>query len=141
MREEIPGGGSALWFGSPSAKRVIAHMHGGGLVMYASTFHFGLAYEMYKAAIANGDDVALAVLAYGEFLEHLHISFSFLTVSDTCPSAPYPTQLRQLVAFVTHLMHGRDSKDVSHYPSYSRLYANVFDICRSICTEIALVDY
>lgn len=41
-------------------------MHGGGLVMYASTFHFGLAYEMYKAAIASGDDVALAVLAYGE---------------------------------------------------------------------------
>ncbi|KAL6818334.1 Alpha/Beta hydrolase protein [Trichoderma sp. SZMC 28013] len=98
VREEIPGGGSALWFGSPSAKRVIAHMHGGGLVMYASTFHFGLAYEMYKAAIASDDDVALAVLAY-----------------DTCPSAPYPTQLRQLVAFVTHLMHGRDSKDIDLY--------------------------
>ncbi|KAL7952921.1 Alpha/Beta hydrolase protein [Trichoderma compactum] len=98
MREEIPGGGSVLWFGSPSAQRVIAHMHGGGLVMYASTFHFGLAYEMYKAAIASGDDVALAVLAY-----------------DTCPSAPYPSQLRQLVAFVTHLMHGRDSKNIDLY--------------------------
>lgn len=115
-------------------------MHGGGLVMYASTFHFGLAYEMYKVATASGDDVALAVLAYGESSGYLHISIGFLTVLDTCPSAPYPTQLRQLVAFVTHLMHGRDSKDVSRYPSHSRLYANVFDICRLTCTEIVPVD-
>ncbi|UKZ79858.1 hypothetical protein TrVFT333_007621 [Trichoderma virens FT-333] len=98
VRQEITGGGSALWFGSPSAKRVIGHMHGGGLVMHASTFHFGLAYEMYKTATAGGDDVALAVLAY-----------------DICPNAPYPTQLRQLIAFVTHLMHGRDTKDINLY--------------------------
>ncbi|KAM0263535.1 hypothetical protein ACHAQJ_001154 [Trichoderma viride] len=98
VREEIPGGGSALWFGSPSAKRVIAHIHGGGLVMYASTFHFALAYNMYKAAVANGDNVAVAVLGY-----------------DTCPSAAYPIQLRQSVSFITHLMHGRDAKDISLY--------------------------
>ncbi|KAL6694019.1 hypothetical protein J3F84DRAFT_378371 [Trichoderma pleuroticola] len=69
-------------------------MHGGGLVMYATPFHFGLAYEMYKAAIASGDDVALAVLAYGECSEYLQVCLGFL-------------------------MHGRDSKDVSRYPSCS----------------------
>ncbi|KAL7933035.1 Alpha/Beta hydrolase protein [Trichoderma chlorosporum] len=53
---------------------------------------------MYKAATASSNNVALVALAY-----------------DTCPSAPYPTQLRQLVSFVAHLLHGRDAKDIDLY--------------------------
>jgi acetyl esterase/lipase len=66
VREEIPEGSSALWFGSPSAKRVIAHVHGGGLVMYATPFHIALAYDVYKAAASKNEDVAVVVLSYGE---------------------------------------------------------------------------
>ncbi|KAL6904136.1 Alpha/Beta hydrolase protein [Trichoderma evansii] len=98
VREEIPEGGSALWFGSPSAKKVIAHVHGGGLVLYATTFHFALAYDMYKIAISKDPDTAVAILSY-----------------DTSPSGAYPIQLRQLVAFVTYLMRVRDAKNIDLY--------------------------
>ncbi|PON27155.1 alpha/beta hydrolase fold protein [Trichoderma gamsii] len=97
-RKDMPEGGSALWFGSPSAKRVIAHVHGGGLVMYATPFHIGLAYNVYKAAISKDEDVAVVVLSY-----------------DTCPAGVYPVQLRQLVESIVYLMHGRDVKDIDLY--------------------------
>lgn len=70
----MPEGGSALWFGSPSAKRVIAHVHGGGLVMYATPFHIGLAYNVYKAAISKDEDVAVVVLSYGGQLRITNVS-------------------------------------------------------------------
>ncbi|EHK50391.1 uncharacterized protein TrAtP1_007477 [Trichoderma atroviride] len=98
VREDMPDGGSALWFGSPSAKRVIAHVHGGGLVMYATPFHMALAYNVYKAAASKDEDVAVAVLSY-----------------DTCPSGVYPIQLRQLVASIVYLMRERDAKNIDLY--------------------------
>lgn len=69
VKEDMPEGGSALWFGSPSAKRVIAHVHGGGLVMFATPFHIALAYNVYKAAVSRDEDVAVVVLSYGEQLQ------------------------------------------------------------------------
>ncbi|KAM0522529.1 hypothetical protein ACHAPE_002120 [Trichoderma viride] len=98
VREDMPEGGSALWFGSPSAKRVIAHVHGGGLVMYATPFHIALAYDVYKAAVSKDEDVAVVVLSY-----------------DTCPSGVYPVQLRQLVESIVYLMRERDAKNIDLY--------------------------
>ncbi|KAL7900357.1 Alpha/Beta hydrolase protein [Trichoderma sp. SZMC 28014] len=98
VREDMPEGGSALWFGSPSAKRVIAHVHGGGLVMYATPFHMALAHNVYKAAVSKDEDVAVVVLSY-----------------DTCPSGVYPAQLRQLVESIEYLMRGRDAKNIELY--------------------------
>lgn len=69
----MPEGGSALWFGSPSAKRVIAHVHGGGLVMYATPFHMALAHNVYKAAVSKDEDVAVVVLSYGKQFRTTHI--------------------------------------------------------------------
>lgn len=60
---------------------MIAHVHGGGLVLYATTFHFALAYDMYKVASANDDDVAVAVLAYGEYIQY--VLYSRLCLSNS----------------------------------------------------------
>lgn len=78
VREEIAGGGSALWFGSPLARRVTAHIHGGGLVMYATPFHLALAYDVYKAAVSKDEDVAVVVLSYGEQLRTINATLIFV---------------------------------------------------------------
>ncbi|KAK1241231.1 hypothetical protein MKX08_001205 [Trichoderma sp. CBMAI-0020] len=98
VRQDTPDGGSALWFGSPSAKRVIAHVPSGGLMMYVTPFYMALAYNVYKAAVSKDKDVAVVVLSY-----------------DTCPSGVYPVQLRQLVASIVHLMRERDAKNIDLY--------------------------
>ncbi|KAJ2983472.1 hypothetical protein NQ176_g659 [Zarea fungicola] len=64
-KKKFPGGGSVLWLGSPSAKRVALYVHGGGLVMSATSFHMSFLKRIQEAA-AGGDDesFAVAILAY-----------------------------------------------------------------------------
>ncbi|KAH8802499.1 hypothetical protein F5884DRAFT_846660 [Xylogone sp. PMI_703] len=95
VKEDLPGGGSVVWFGLTTAKRVLAFIPGGGLVMHASPFHINIGHEMYKTASAKHDDVAVAILAY-----------------DTCLIAPYPAQMSQAVGFVTHLLKRRDAENI-----------------------------
>ena len=78
------------WIGSRDAKQVIVHTCGGGLVMHAYDAHIITLINGYKVMKSNGQDVAIAILAYG-----------------VCPGAPYPTQIRQLVATVQHLLKTR----------------------------------
>ncbi|KAJ5612032.1 hypothetical protein N7510_005226 [Penicillium lagena] len=92
--EHLPCGPSVGWFGAKSAKKVLAYIHGGGLVMNGSVMQVGLAYNAYKLR-GPDKDTAVALLAY-----------------DTCPVAPYPTQLRQTVAFIQHLLKDHDPEDI-----------------------------
>jgi hypothetical protein len=64
--EQLPSGGSVGWFGSKSAKKLLAYIPDGGLVTYASTAQVQMAYHVYEAARGVTDDVALAVLSYGK---------------------------------------------------------------------------
>ena len=59
-------GGSVGWFGSKYSKRVLAYIHGGGLVVYATLAQVQMAHDVYKAAKTSGGEIALAILFYGE---------------------------------------------------------------------------
>ncbi|UKZ56965.1 hypothetical protein TrVGV298_010813 [Trichoderma virens] len=93
--EHLPSGGSVGWFGSKSAKKVLAYIPGGGLVTYASGAQIQMAYDAYKTALAAAGNVALAILSY-----------------DICAVAEYPSQLCQTVSFVESLMKDHDPEDI-----------------------------
>ncbi|KAL7928023.1 Alpha/Beta hydrolase protein [Trichoderma chlorosporum] len=95
LTEHLPSGGSVGWFGSKSAKKVLAYIPGGGLVVYASGAQIQMAYNAYKTAQAIAGDVALAILSY-----------------DICAVAKYPSQLCQTVSFVEYLMKDHDPEDI-----------------------------
>ena len=84
------------WIGSRDAKQVIVHICGGALLMHAYDAHIITLIHGYKVMKDNGQDVAIAILVYG-----------------LCPGAPYPTQLRQTVATVQHLLKSRAPETVN----------------------------
>ena len=64
--EKLPVEGSVGWFGSKFSQRVLAYIHGGGLVVYATLAQVQMAYDVYKAAKISSGEIALAILFYGE---------------------------------------------------------------------------
>jgi hypothetical protein len=59
------------WIGPRDAKQVILYACGGGLVMHAYDAHLISLINGYKIMKANGQDVAIVVLAYGNLPEKL----------------------------------------------------------------------
>ena len=64
--------------------------------MHAYDAHIITLINGYKVMKGNGQDVAIAILVYG-----------------ICPGAPYPTQIRQLVATVQHLLKTRAPETIN----------------------------
>lgn len=54
------------WIGSRDAKKVILYTCGGGLTMHCYDAHIINLINGYKIMKANGQDVAIAILAYGK---------------------------------------------------------------------------
>ena len=84
------------WLGARDAKQVIVYTCGGGLIMHAYDAHIINLINGYKVMKGNGQDVAIAILVYG-----------------LCPGAPYPTQLRQMVETVQHLLKTRGPETIN----------------------------
>lgn len=84
--ENLAGGGSIGWYGSKTASRVLGYIPGGAFMSYASVFQVQAAYDMYKdSRLRHGDDVALAVLSYGEYYyELLSYSNSYQRLHRRC---------------------------------------------------------
>ncbi|KAF1961787.1 alpha/beta hydrolase fold protein [Byssothecium circinans] len=80
---------TAHWIGSPDAERILIVFHGGGFV-YPATTQFQFVYDVQKEA---GDDTAGIVLSY-----------------SLAPGKPYPHQLKQAVALMSHLINEAGKK-------------------------------
>ncbi|GES59241.1 alpha/beta hydrolase fold protein [Aspergillus terreus] len=80
-------GAKGHWIGNPNAKKVIIYYHGGGFALSGSDGHFDFYSGLIESLNANGHDVALFFLSYA------------LT-----PHAAYPTQLRQAVEALRHIL-------------------------------------
>ncbi|RAR03607.1 alpha/beta hydrolase fold domain containing protein [Stemphylium lycopersici] len=88
----LPSGAQAHWLRSRSAKKVLVYFHGGGYVMPCSAGHLLWLDDFQKSL---GPDVSALLLAY-----------------DLAPEAKYPTQLKQAIELLHHLVH-TDSRDPS----------------------------
>lgn len=92
--EHLPDGMSALmWIGNRrTAKRVILYLHGGGFVVPVSTAHLETSLRIVEAfsgspSSPTSKETAVAILDY-----------------SPCPPAQYPTQFRQTVDALRHLL-------------------------------------
>ncbi|KAL1797718.1 hypothetical protein ACET3X_004324 [Alternaria dauci] len=87
---KLPSGTQAHWLGSRTAKTVLVYFHGGGYVLPCSAGHILWLDDFQKSL---GPNVSALLLAY-----------------DLAPEARYPTQLKQAVELLDHLVHteGRD---------------------------------
>lgn len=111
----LPSGALAHWIGNKTAKKVILYFHGtlrygctrieltvgdkgGGYVTPCTPGHFQYLKAMKDDRNAQGSDVAVLVLAY-----------------DLAPEHPYPTQLRQSIECLRHLVETerRSPADIS----------------------------
>ncbi|KAL6240215.1 hypothetical protein RBB50_012890 [Rhinocladiella similis] len=72
--------------------------HGGGFVYPAQEGHLKIVGEAYNTIQKNGHDVAIAILGYG-----------------LAPASPYPSQIRQAVAFTNHLLSQRSSQSINFF--------------------------
>ncbi|KAH7067368.1 Alpha/Beta hydrolase protein [Paraphoma chrysanthemicola] len=90
----LPSGTQAHWFGSSSVKKVIVYFHGGGYVMPCGPGHQTWLNDLQKSL---GPDVSALLLSY-----------------DLAPEQTYPTQLKQAVELLRHLVEteGRDPSDL-----------------------------
>ncbi|RDW59203.1 hypothetical protein BP5796_12127 [Coleophoma crateriformis] len=84
------------WLGPRTGKKVIVYACGGALVMHANNAHIQWLVNGYKAMKANGQDVSIAILAYG-----------------LCPDVPYPGPIRHMVGTVKHLLKSRAPETIS----------------------------
>jgi acetyl esterase/lipase len=89
----LPSGTQAHWFGHKSAKKVFVFFHGGGYVLPCSPGHM-LWLDDFQNAL--GPDISALLLAY-----------------DLAPEAQYPTQLKQGVELLHHLVH-TEARDPAH---------------------------
>jgi acetyl esterase/lipase len=80
---ELADNAKGLWIGSPSAEKVIVYFHGGGYVMAAIDAHFSWCLDAVKA----NPSTAVVLLSYTVALQE-----------------SYPTQLRQAVTLLRHLL-------------------------------------
>ncbi|KAI4932937.1 hypothetical protein J4E85_003340 [Alternaria conjuncta] len=91
---KLPSGTQAHWLGSRSAKKVFVYFNGGGYVMPCTPGHMLWLDDFQKSL---GPDVSALLLAY-----------------DLAPEARYPSQLKQAVELLHHLVHieGRNPSDL-----------------------------
>lgn len=83
-------------------------------MMSAYDAHLQFLIQAYKSLQANGQDVSIAILVYGEHLQFIpHLRKEILTSTGLTPGVPYPAQIRQTTAAIQHLLKSRAPESVS----------------------------
>ncbi|KAF9529912.1 Alpha/Beta hydrolase protein [Crepidotus variabilis] len=100
--EKVDAGAQLLWFTPKSRKRVVMYIHGGGYLLPAPPFAPGFWKLVADRLNEKGKDVSLAALEY-----------------TLVPKATFPTQLRQGVAALNHLIAAGYSPEDIHIVSDS----------------------
>ncbi|KAJ5135458.1 uncharacterized protein N7515_004736 [Penicillium bovifimosum] len=93
----LPHDTEGYWLGNKNAKNVIVYYHGGGFAMPASAVHFEFWLDMLSILNGTGQDVAVFFPRY-----------------SLTPHTRYPTQLRQAVEALRHIIvtTGRSASNV-----------------------------
>ncbi|KAJ9625974.1 hypothetical protein H2204_010273 [Knufia peltigerae] len=96
--EQSFGDFSVFWLGNRDAASLLVFFHGGGFMYPAQAEHLKILGDAYDIAMTRGRDVSIAIVDYG-----------------LAPASPYPTQLRQAVAFTNHLLSRRESQSINFF--------------------------
>ncbi|EAS30408.3 alpha/beta hydrolase fold protein [Coccidioides immitis RS] len=89
-------GGLGHWLGNKDAKNVLVYYHGGGFAISAGTAYFQVLKGIMEELNAAGKDIAIFVLTY-----------------TLAPHAVYPTQVKQAVEALRHVIQaGHDPSNV-----------------------------
>ncbi|KAI9369204.1 Alpha/Beta hydrolase protein [Aspergillus egyptiacus] len=80
-------GATGLWIGNKHAKNVVVYYHGGGFNLPPVPGHFAFLHDLVQDLNKNGHEVAIFFLVY-----------------TLTPPATYPTQLRQSVEALRHIL-------------------------------------
>ena len=92
---DLPEGAKGFWLGNPKAKEVLVYIHGGGFVMPGSPFHLMLYQTVLDTLKDANKDLGVFFISY-----------------TLVPHAVYPTQIRQCVEGVRHILESHSPSDV-----------------------------
>ncbi|KEZ43632.1 hypothetical protein SAPIO_CDS4230 [Scedosporium apiospermum] len=84
---DLSEGAKGCWLGDKGKGTVLLWFHGGGYALMANAGHFQLGWDLIQSAREKGRDLSCFYLQY-----------------DVAPGATYPTQLKQAVAAINHLI-------------------------------------
>lgn len=92
---DLPEGAKGFWIGNSQAKEIVVYLHGGGFALPGTPLHFQLYQSVVDSLKKAGKDIGVFFISY--------------TVT---PHAIYPTQLKQAVEGVRHILDSRAASDV-----------------------------